>query len=106
MKNKLKRDFRNAKRNVLEEELAECAKSNHQCLRELNRLLKKTNDRGDERNAANTRKNFNHNFWKCTKNLPDDENAETTQPTLSKGEARSYFSRVYSSSPHVFVDPP
>ena len=94
------------KRNAPKEELAECAKSYHQCLRELNRLLKETNNRGDERNAANTRKKFNHNFWKFTKNLPDDENAETTQPTLSKGEAHSYFSRVYSSSPHVFVDPP
>ena len=72
------------KRNAPKEELAECAKSYHQCLRELNRLLKETNNRGDERNAANTRKKFNHNFWKFTKDLPDDENAETTQPTLSK----------------------
>ena len=107
MKNKLKRDFRNAKkRNAPKEELAECAKSYHQCLRELNRLLKETNDRGDEKNAASTRNKFNHNFWKFTKNLLDDENVETTQPTFSKEEAHSYFSRVYSSSPHVFVDPP
>ena len=94
------------KRNPLKEELAECAKSYHQCLRELNTLLKETNDRGDERNAASTRKKFNHNFWKFTKNFLDDENVETTQPTLLKEEAHSYFSRVYSSSPHVLVDPP
>ena len=83
-------------------------KSYHQCLiKRANReRLKETNDRGGERNAASTRKKLNHNFWKFTKNLPDDENAETTQPTLSKEEAHSYFSRVYSSSPHVFVDPP
>ena len=37
-------------------------------------------------------------------NLLDNENVETTQPTLSKEEAHSYFSSVYSSSPHVFVD--
>ena len=104
MKNKLKRDFRNAKKRNAE--LAECAKSYHQCLREQNRLLKETNDRGNERNAASTRNKFNHNFWKFTKNLLDNENVETTQPTFSKEEAHSYFSRVYSSSPHVFVDPP
>ena len=52
------------KRNALKEELAECAKSYHQCLRELNRLLKETNDQGDERNAASTRKKFIYNFWK------------------------------------------
>ena len=106
MKNKLKLDFWNAKRNVPKEELAECAKSYHQWLRELNRLLKENNDRGDERNAASTRKKFNHNFWKFTKNLPDDENAETTQPSLSKEEAHSYFNCVSSSFPHVFIDPP
>ena len=98
------------KRNALKEELAECMKSCHQCLRELNRLLKETNDRGDERNAASTRKKFNQNFWKFKKNLLDNESVETTQPTLSKEEAYSYFSRVYllfySSSPHVFIDPP
>ena len=94
------------KRNALKEELAECVKSYHQCLRELNRLLKETNDRGDERNAASTRKKFNHNFWKFKKNLLDNENVETTQPILSKEEAYSYFSCVYSSSPHVFIDPP
>ena len=94
------------KSNALKEELAECAKSCHQSLRELNRLLKETNDRGDERKAASTRKKFNHNFWKFMYNLLDDESVETTQPTLSKEEAHSYFSHVYSSSPHVVVDPP
>ena len=77
MKNKLTQAFPNAKRNAPKEELAECAKSYHQCLRELNRLLKETNDRGDEKNAASTRKKFIYNF-----------------------------SSVYSSSPHVFIDPP
>ena len=67
-----------------------------------NRLLKETNDRGDERNAASTRKKFNHNFWKFTKNLLDDENVETTQPTLLKEEAYSYFSHVYTHHPRMF----
>ena len=40
------------------------------------------------------------------KNFLDDKNAETTQHTFSKEEAHSYFSSVYSSSPHVLVDPP
>ena len=92
-------------RNAPKEELAEHTKTYHQCLRELNRHLtleKETN----ERNAASTRKKFNHNFWKFTKNLLDYENVETTQPTLSKEEAHRHFSRVYLSSSHVFVDPP
>ena len=103
MKNKLKQDFEMQKRNAAKEELAECAKRYHQCL---NRLLKETNDRGDERNPMSTRNTFNHNFWKFRKNLLNDVNVETTQPTFSKVEVHSYFSCLYSSSPHVFVDPP
>ena len=72
------------KRNALKEELTECGKSYHQCLRELNRLLKETNDRGDERNAASTRNKFNQNFWKFKKNLLDDESVETTQLSQRK----------------------
>lgn len=73
MKNKLKRDFRNAKkRKAPEEELAECAKNFHQCLRELNRLSKVSNAHVDPKNADSTRRKFKHNFWKFTQSLLDD----------------------------------
>ena len=106
MKNKLKRDFRNAKkRKAPKEELAECAKNFHQCLRELNRLSKVNNVCIDQKNAESTRRKFKHNFWKFTQSLLDDAEVETTQPTFSKEEAHSHFSSVYSYYPHIFEDP-
>ena len=74
-------------------------------LGEHSRLKRASSCRLQEKHAKFARKECHHNFWRYANQLLDGGEAQVVTPKFSASLAHTFFSEVYSSTPHQFQMP-
>ena len=74
-------------------------------LRQHSRLSRDSARRLQHKEAQLAREQSHRNFWKFAKELLDGGSSAKTSPEFSASTAHTFFSEVYTSSPHQFLTP-
>ena len=106
LKNKARRDFRQAKRQgSAREEIQSLARNFFDLVRQQSALKKRSKQNSETRSAKTARQHCHKHFWKFTRELLDDSAASKVTPDFSREEAFCFFSDTYSSTPKEFEKP-
>jgi len=106
LKNKARREFRQAKRQgSAKEEIQSLARNFFDLVWQQSALKKRSKQDSETRSAKAAREHYYKHFWKFTRELLDDNAASKVTPEFSKEETFRFFSDTYSSTPKEFEKP-
>ena len=106
LKNKARKEFRDAKRNGLcPVVITNVARNFFKLIREHNKVKKKTSQDRAMLTRKQLRRACHINFWKFAKDLLDDNSASSTKPQFGADKAEAFFGTTYRAVSHNFSKP-
>ena len=106
LKNKARKDLRQAKREgKTGEVILSLARNFFSLVRQQSQLKKKSRKSSEASSAKKTRQHCHKNFWRFARELLNDDVASKISPQFSADEAFHFFSTTYQSTPASFMRP-